>query len=90
MTQHCPDRCTADARDDPFSAYLNISTLLYEIVSTVSYGGNVLINVGPTADGRIATIFQERLLQMGDWLKVNGGMSFVGNEFRHCKLVLIR
>ena len=60
------------ARDDGISSYLNITTLLYEIVSTVSYGGNVLINVGPTADGRIATIFQERLLQMGSWLKING------------------
>ena len=34
--------------------YLNISTVLYEVVSTVAYGGNCLINVGPTADGRIA------------------------------------
>lgn len=30
------------------------------------------MNVGPTADGRIDPIFQERLEQMGDWLKVNG------------------
>ena len=29
-----------------------------EVVSTVAYGGNALINVGPTADGRIAVIFQ--------------------------------
>ena len=32
----------------------------------------MLMNVGPTADGRIDPIFQERLQQMGDWLKVNG------------------
>ena len=30
------------------------------------------MNVGPTADGRIDPIFQERLEQMGDWLRVNG------------------
>lgn len=30
------------------------------------------MNVGPTADGRIDPIFQERLEQMGDWLNVNG------------------
>lgn len=30
------------------------------------------MNVGPTHDGRIAPIFEERLRQMGDWLKVNG------------------
>ena len=30
------------------------------------------MNVGPTADGRIVPIFEERLRQMGSWLKVNG------------------
>ena len=31
----------------------------------------MLLNVGPTADGRIDPIFQERLNQMGEW-SVNG------------------
>lgn len=35
-------------------------------------GGNFLLCVGPTGDGRIPVIMQERLLQMGEWLKVNG------------------
>lgn len=30
------------------------------------------MNVGPTKDGIIAPIFQERLQQMGQWLKING------------------
>lgn len=30
------------------------------------------MNVGPTHDGRIMPIFEERLKQMGAWLKVNG------------------
>ena len=30
-----------------------------------SCGGNLLMNVGPTADGRIVPIFEERLRQMG-------------------------
>ncbi len=37
-----------------------------------STGGNVLINIGPTSYGKIAPIFEERLRQMGSWLKVNG------------------
>jgi len=37
-----------------------------------SRGGNLLLNIGPTADGRILEIQEERLLQIGDWLKVNG------------------
>ena len=31
----------------------------------------MLMNVGPAADGSIMPIFQERLLQMGEWLSVN-------------------
>jgi alpha-L-fucosidase len=38
----------------------------------VSKGGNLCLDIGPTADGRIPVIMQERLLQMGGWLKVNG------------------
>jgi alpha-L-fucosidase len=43
---------------------------LYSFV--FSTGGNALINVGPSMHGKIPPIFQERLLQMGSWLKVNG------------------
>jgi len=35
-------------------------------------GGNLLLDIGPTADGRIPVIMQDRLLEMGRWLKVNG------------------
>ena len=38
----------------------------------VSCNGNTLINVGPTKEGTIIPIFEERLRQMGGWLKVNG------------------
>ncbi|CAG9585657.1 unnamed protein product [Danaus chrysippus] len=51
---------------------LSIEQLLKEVVSTVSCGGNALINVGPTKEGTIAAIFQERLLALGDWLSLNG------------------
>ena len=32
----------------------------------------MLLNVGPAADGTIPAIFWDRLLGIGDWLKVNG------------------
>lgn len=43
-----------------------------EIVVTVSTGGNILINVGPTQNGLIQPLFVERLREMGKWLKING------------------
>ena len=52
--------------------YMNMTSIMYEVVSTVAFGGNVLINVGPTHDGRIVPVFQERLLALGKWLKTNG------------------
>ncbi|CAF1381343.1 unnamed protein product [Adineta ricciae] len=52
--------------------YMTIEEVLSEIVTTVSTGGNALVNVGPNMHGKIPPIFQERLQQMGSWLKVNG------------------
>ncbi|XP_043217743.1 alpha-L-fucosidase-like [Amphibalanus amphitrite] len=49
-----------------------IEEVLAELAETVSCGGNVLINVGPTRDGRIVPVFEERLTQLGEWLGVNG------------------
>ncbi|MCB0667889.1 MAG: alpha-L-fucosidase, partial [Saprospiraceae bacterium] len=38
----------------------------------VSRGGNLLLDIGPRADGKIPPVMQERLLQMGKWLSRNG------------------
>ncbi|XP_053625758.1 tissue alpha-L-fucosidase-like [Plodia interpunctella] len=63
-------------RDMKLEDVMTIQQLIKEVVSTVSCGGNALVNVGPTKEGTIAPIFQERLLALGDWLKVNGEAIF--------------
>lgn len=45
--------------------YLTSASLIKELVSTVSCGGNLLLNVGPTKYGTLETIFVERLLDIG-------------------------
>ena len=42
-----------------------------QLVRVVAYNGNLLLNIGPAADGRIPFIFQERLRQIGAWMDVN-------------------
>jgi alpha-L-fucosidase len=42
------------------------------LIDNVSRGGNLLLDIGPKADGTIPVIMQERLQQMGAWLKING------------------
>jgi alpha-L-fucosidase len=47
-------------------------TLVRTLVDVASKGGNLLLNVGPTAQGVIPAQSVSRLREMGDWMKVNG------------------
>ena len=50
----------------------DIHELIADVASIVSCNGNILINVGPTKEGTIIPVFEERLRELGGWLKVNG------------------
>ncbi len=45
--------------------------LIRMLIEVVSKGGNLLLNVGPTPDGRIQDEFVTRLNAMGEWMKQN-------------------
>ena len=59
-------------KEEDCANYLTPKELLETLCSLVSKGRNYLLNIGPDADGTIPVIMEERLLQMGDWLRVNG------------------
>jgi alpha-L-fucosidase len=59
-------------RIEDLDNYMSSKALIDLLIEKVSSGGNLLLDIGPTADGLIPVIMQERLLDMGDWLKVNG------------------
>ena len=59
-------------RAEALGDYHTGAELVRLLVETVARGGNLLLDVGPTADGRIPVIMQERLTEVGRWLRVNG------------------
>jgi len=52
--------------------FKSTQTLLHNLIDIASKGGNYLLNVGPTAEGEIPQPEVDRLLEMGQWLKING------------------
>ncbi|MDE3105460.1 MAG: alpha-L-fucosidase [Acidobacteriota bacterium] len=52
--------------------YRDARSLIHQLVDTVSKNGNLLLNVGPRADGTIPEQAQAVLREMGAWLKVYG------------------
>ncbi|MDP6522624.1 MAG: alpha-L-fucosidase [Kiritimatiellia bacterium] len=59
-------------RNENATDYRSVKSLIGLLTSCAMNGGNLLLDIGPTGDGRIPVIMQDRLLEMGKWLKVNG------------------
>ena len=59
-------------RNEQLDDYKTSHDLILMLCDIVSRGGNLLLDIGPTADGRIPVIMQQRLIDIGDWLKING------------------
>lgn len=64
--------------------YKTAREFIFVLIDLVSRGGNLLLDIGPAADGTIPPLMEQRLLEMGDWLKVNGeaiyGTRFAGRS----------
>jgi alpha-L-fucosidase len=71
-------------RAEDIDEYKSSRELILVLIDLVSRGGNFLLNIGPAADGTIPVIMQQRLVDIGDWLKVNGeaiyGTRFAGRS----------
>jgi alpha-L-fucosidase len=72
-------------RAEDLTDYSSAEQLIKLLVSTVSAGGNLLLDIGPAADGTIPVIMQQRLLEIGNWLKTNGEAIYSTRSFIRSK-----
>jgi alpha-L-fucosidase len=70
-------------RNESLDDYKTSQDLILILVDVVARGGNLLLDVGPTADGRIPVIMQQRLTDIGDWLEKNGEAIYGTEPFLH-------
>jgi alpha-L-fucosidase len=59
-------------RMETLTDYHTDRQLLLMLIDIVSRGGNLLLDIGPRADGQIPVVMEERLTQIGNWLRPNG------------------
>ena len=59
-------------RNEPLENYMTSDELIRHFAVLVAAGGGMTLNVGPAADGKIPLLQQERLLDLGHWLDING------------------
>ncbi len=50
-------------RNEQLADYKSSHDLILMLVDVVARGGNLLLDIGPTADGRIPVIMQQRLIE---------------------------
>jgi len=59
-------------QNDSDKSLLSVEELIRSFVDMVSKNGNLLLNIGPRADGSVPENQVQRLEGLGDWLAVNG------------------
>ena len=57
--------------------------LIYLLADIVSKNGNLLLDVGPEADGTIPAVQMDRLKALGTWLRVNGESIYGTRPWNH-------
>jgi len=60
-----------DRSESKLSDFFSATELLWTLISTTAWNGTLVMNIGPTADGRIPAVFLDRFEAIGQWLATN-------------------
>jgi len=63
------------------SQWKSTTSLLKALIGNVSLNGNYMLNIGPRANGDVPYEISQRLLDMGEWLKINGTSIYGSGAF---------
>jgi len=63
-------------RNEGDEQLISVEALVHLFVDVVSKNGNLLLNIGPMADGTIPANQRQRLEGLGNWLQTNGEAMF--------------
>jgi alpha-L-fucosidase len=67
------------------SEWKSTTGLLKSLINNVSLNGNLLLNIGPRANGDVPFEISQRMLEMGSWLEINGESIYGTGSFNLSK-----
>ena len=63
------------------SKWKSTTTILKSLVGNVSLNGNLMLNIGPRANGGLPFELKSRLKEIGQWLEINGNSIYGSGAF---------